>query len=110
MQRLGVIDQAAWRAHGVSAATVCGLELHAADVTAALTRLVKQGWADGGADAADPRTAASNQVTMCTHAAWVHPMGPDAAFDRGTQPEYMKLCLPFRVLQIVTLMRWLHVF
>lgn len=105
MQRLGVIDQAAWRAHGVSAATVCGLELHAADVTAALTRLVKQGWADGGADAADPRTAASNQVTVCTHAAWVHPMGHDAAFDRGTQPEYMKLCLPFRVLQCLARLR-----
>lgn len=105
MQRLGVKDQAAWRAHGVSAATVCGLELNAADVTAALTRLVKQGWADGGADAADPRTAASNQVTMCTHAAWVHPMGHDAAFDRGTQPEYMKLCLPFRVLQCLARLR-----
>jgi hypothetical protein len=105
MQRLGVIDQAAWRAPGVSAATVCGLELKTEDVSAALTRLVKQGWADGGAEVADPRSAPSHHVTMCTHAAWVHPMDDDAAFDRSTQPEYMQLCLPFRVLQCLVRLR-----
>lgn len=105
MQRLGVIQQAAWRGPGVTAASVCGLELHATAVSAALARLVKQGWADAGAEDADPRTAPSNHVTMCTHAAWVHPMEADAAFDRNTQPQYMQLCLPFRVLQCLARLR-----
>jgi hypothetical protein len=99
MQRLVVIDVAAWQAPGLSAATVCEHELHAVDVTTALTRLVKRGWADGGTDARDPRTAISTQVTMCTHATWVHPMGPDDALGRASQPAYMQPCLPFRVLQ-----------
>jgi hypothetical protein len=105
MQRLGVVESAAWRARGVSVTSVCALELNTAEVSAALARLVKDRWVDVGADVADPRTATSAQVTMSTHAAWVHPMGPGDVFDRSTQPAYMKLCLPFRVLQCLARLR-----
>jgi hypothetical protein len=84
---------------------VCALELNAAEVSAALARLVKDRWVDVGADVADPRTATSALVTMSTHAAWVHPMGPGDVFDRSTHPAYMKLCLPFRVLQYLARLR-----
>jgi hypothetical protein len=105
MERLGVVERDAWRAHGVSAASVCTLELDAASVSAALARLVKDRWAAIGAAAADPRTAPSNHVTMSTHAVWVHPMGRDDVFDCETQPPYMQLCLPFRVLQCLARLR-----
>jgi hypothetical protein len=112
LQRLGLIDAAAWRALGASAATVCELELHAADVIVALTRLVKQGWADAGADAGGPRTATSTLVTMyIVTKVHVHtccmgsPYSPDDALDHGSQPAYSQLCSPFRVLQCLARLR-----
>jgi hypothetical protein len=105
MERLGVVERDAWRARGVSVASVCTLELDAASVSAALARLVKDRWAAIGAAAADPRTAPSDHVTMSTHAVWVHPMGRDDVFDRETQPPHMRLCLPFRVLQCLERLR-----
>jgi hypothetical protein len=105
MQRLGVIERDAWRARGVAATSVCSLELNAEDVSAALARLAKQGWTDAGAGVADPRTAARNCVIMCTHSKWVHPLAPEDVFDRSTQPQYMQLCLPFRVLQCLARLR-----
>ena len=42
---------------------------------------------------------------MCTHAVWVHPLAPEAGFSRSNQPAYMKLCLPFKMLQCVARLR-----
>jgi hypothetical protein len=74
-------------------------------MSAAHARLVKDRWVAIGAAATDPRTAASDHVTMSTHAVWVQPMGRDAVFDHETQPPYMQLCLPFRVLQCLARLR-----
>jgi hypothetical protein len=71
----------------------------------ALTRFIKREWADRGADARDPRTAPGTQVTMCTHATWVHPMAHDDALGRALPPAYMQLSLPFWVLQCLARLR-----
>lgn len=42
---------------------------------------------------------------MSTHAVWVHPLDAATAFNRDTQPAYMELCLPFRMLQCMARLR-----
>jgi hypothetical protein len=108
LQVLGVVEASQWCAAGVTAEQVQELEFKAEDIASALARILTERWAavvNQGAYA-NPRDAPSENILLCTHGRWVYPPGDTLVRPtRHNSPEYMQLCLPFKMLQCIARLR-----
>ena len=108
LQSLGVLPAAQWR--GATAESILQLQFDDTAVRAALSTLYQSWWRTGPATHPDPRQAPSAGIDMCTHAQWVHADTTCNMYERSGALPHMKLCLPFRAVQILMKFRtgWHH--
>ena len=104
LESLQQISPTQWQ--NTSPDAVMSLRFDEHKVQEALTRMFHSPWLTGAATHADPRTAPSQGITMCTHARWVYapPQSCDM-YNRSHAPRYLQLCLPFHVLQTLARFR-----
>ena len=108
LESLNVLQAAQWR--GAAAESIMQLQFDDATVRAALSTLYQSWWRTGPATHPDPRQAPSAGIDMCTHAQWVHADTTCSMYERSGAPRHLKLCLPFRTVQILMKFRtgWHH--
>jgi hypothetical protein len=103
---LGVLSRTAWdrRANSIiDRQRIMQLQLDPKSIKLALLGRMASRWASLHAD---PRTAPSEGLEMCTHAAWVLKFHADIC----VVPKHLKLCVSFAVLQCLARLRlgWHH--
>lgn len=106
MTQLQVVSASTWQGPGCTAGTVMAITLEPKSVALALASHMQSRWAPL-AHPGNPRDPAlTHAVVANTHARWVYPFDADKAFTRATAPAFMRLCMPYRVLQCVAQLRW----
>lgn len=108
LESLHVLSAAQWR--GATAESILQLQFDSASIRAALSNLYQSWWQTGAAAHPNPRLAPSSGIDMCTHTQWVLPATTCSMYERSSAPRHLKLCLPFRVTQILMKFRtgWHH--
>jgi hypothetical protein len=106
MTQLHVVSASEWQGPGCTVHAVKAIALEPKSVAAALASHMQARWAPF-AHPGNPRDPTlTHGVVANTHARWVYPIAADQAFTRATAPAFMKLCMPYRVLQCVAQLRW----